>query len=158
MSLKAWLARRTSSPGKFAVSYSSGIIGLSQHVARSLVAFAGQKKAFSSKPKAQPFESHFDMLQSGYESLTMDVVDLVGGIDPNVAPELYSRAFLTVAAFSWLHSQSCAYRYMHEDHAHSFSVALVPAMLNQMASGIRSSTRPDLERKLRELIPHLSCN
>jgi hypothetical protein len=158
LGLKTWLARHTSSPAKFAVSYSSGIPEHSVHFAAVLVAFAGQRKAYISNQEARPFESHFDMEQSGYESLTKDIADLVGGIDAEVNPRLFGRAFLTVSAFALLHSQSCAYRYMHEGNAHRFSVALVPAMLKHIASRVSSSMPTDLERELREVLTRLSCS
>jgi hypothetical protein len=157
LGLKTWLARRTSSPATFAVAYSSGITELSAHFAAVLVAFSGHKKAYSSKQEARPFEDHFDMEQSGYVPLTKDIADLTGGIDPDINPKLFSRAFLIVSAFAILHSQSCAYRHMREDNAHSFSVALVPAMLKQIAPYVSGSTRTGLEGELREVLSHLSC-
>ena len=157
LGLKTWLARHTSSPGKFAASYSSGVTERSAHLASVLAAFAGRKKAYSSQQEARPFDTHFDMEQSGYEPVTKDIAELIGGIDPDVNPKLFGRAFLTVSAFVLLHSQSCAYRHMHEDDARRFSVALLPAMLKHMGPYVSGSTRTALESELREVLTHLPC-
>lgn len=164
MGLKAWAAKKTSTPKDYAWAFASGLAETIDYLAASVVVFSGSRAASAviPRPTLRVFASHFDMESAGFEPLTKDVAVLLA---PDLRQagaladaEICQKAFKATAAFLCLLSENEARRYMKPQNASMFSNGLYAAVATCCAGrfGLHSEPR-EVWAEFHSLVPAFRC-
>jgi hypothetical protein len=137
--LRKWLARFTSNPVAFAPVYAERVLGMTESLAASIVAFSGQR-AVPHESDLDPetlkvaFDDHYDMEVLGFDVAERDIARL---ISPKVEDfrngpfaGLVTRLTPVLTTFLYSCSRHAARRHFRAENARRFSEALFTAIVS----------------------------